>query len=334
MRTKMIAVGLVALMGLGTVGCKTASKMAWWKTADNAAADTAVLAHTAPTLPSEVARQADALAATEVNITTDGVPGKNVAAPFVPGMPAIPRANPPVAGAHVAATSVPTYPNTGASSLVPSLTGASPAQTASVPAASQGDTLGSVAMPYNPQAVPASPAASQSVAIAQNPSLDRYANNSSSVPTAALSSSTTPSAGLTPPAIGYPSTGSTSDRYGTTPAISQQPVGSQPAGALEQVAEAPPATLTTPTPPVNSGVDRYGSVATTQPGSIPPALANNMPITPTPEVATAPFRPGGTSDYPGQVAVASRPSPATSSNTGNSGPVGYAPTEQPSPRYR
>ena len=55
MKKMTLAAGLLAVAGVGSVGCKTAPKLAWWK--PNATAESTAIAHTAPALPSDLAKQ-------------------------------------------------------------------------------------------------------------------------------------------------------------------------------------------------------------------------------------------------------------------------------------
>jgi hypothetical protein len=328
MRIKIIAAALVALMGLGTAGCKTASKMAWWKTAENADADSTVLAHSAPALPSAVARQADAVASTEVNITTGGTPSglasSNVAAPFVPGVPATQQVTP--AASHSAvADAVPVYPSTGASSFVPA-----PAQIATVATPDQSINLGSVAMPYNPEAVPAATVASTTPSVPLNPNFDRY--TATATPSNASSYNSTPPANVASAATAYPvtSSGSGSSTSATPP---------QTVAATAVPHETLPGEQAAPWTPAGTAPDRYGNfaAATASPSqayAAPQVFAQNSPVTPT---TVTPYRPGGTGDYPGQAAleVAARPAaPASGSYEPTASPGVYTPADQQTPRYR
>lgn len=322
MRRKILAIGFVSAVVLGSVGCKSASKLAWWKTAENGSGESTVLAHSAPALPSEIARQTENFASTEINITPGN--GGGTAAPYVPTAP------PTTPSTVVAAnTAPPAYPSTGASSFSPSTTSQA---SAAIP--SQSANLGSVAMPYDPNAVPAPPA-SNNVPTA---SIDTGANRYASTAPASSAPAFNPTTSTPPPTTGYPSTG---DRYGTpSQTLAATPT---PPAAAQQFAAAPPAntpsspiTPTPPSPPSASRYDNYGAPSVTPTQTTPPVLAQSTPITPTP--SAAPYRPGGTSDYPSQGALEIATRPTNTSGTNATSAPAYNPDGQaiPSqaPRYR
>ncbi|MCH2115652.1 MAG: hypothetical protein MK171_12170 [Pirellulales bacterium] len=336
MRTKILAASLTIIMGLGTAGCKTASKMAWWKTVGNGTADSAVMAHSAPALPSDTAKRVESLASTDLNITTEVDGGGGAAAPFVPNVPPT-SANPIVASTSPAAYPGTAYPSTAYPSTgYPSTASASGAPVASPQAAvaahDTSQSLGTVGMPYNPHAVP--PAASRgagTAVAASSPSRDRYAE-----PIAATAAGFNSAALAAQPAAPFASDGS---RYRAATSSSEQEVvaTSGEAAPAAGFSENPAANLTanhgTPAPSAPVG-SRYENPAPTT-GLIPPALVQGGPITPTPTTATAPYRPGGTGDYPqASLELASRPE-APDSNSGYN-PQSYRPpaVSAPQPRYR
>ena len=211
MHGKTYILGIAILVSVCSLGCKSASKLAWWKSAEDAQAEAAVMAHSAPTLPSEIAKQAE-MAATNVDIT----PGVTSTADSGTAAPFVPTNTTPQSAPAVANIAPPAYPSTGASSFTsaPSPQNASPTQTTAT-------NVAATAMPYDPQAVPASNAGPTGAAAAQNASLDnRYG---------------------TPPATSvYQSAG---NRYANTTAApvsnSEQvaPTGTAPAAAPAQTAQ-------------------------------------------------------------------------------------------------
>lgn len=290
MRGKNLVAGIAILLCVSSVGCKSASKLTWWKSAEDAQAEAAVMAHSAPTLPSEIAKQAETMSAPSVNITpgVTATADSGTAAPFVPSI--APTQTTPT----IASSAPPAYPTTGASSFTstPAPQSVPVAQTAST-----SSTLGTTAMPYDPQAVPAA-TTNAAATVAQNaPTTDsRYGAQSAPA--------------YTPPASSvYQSSG---DRYSSTSAT--------PAANTEPVATAEPTTGNAPqvAQATSSYADRYGSYTppasvqtqapvtqAVQSSTVP--LAQNTAITPTAD--SQPYRPGGTSDYPSQgaVEVATRP---------------------------
>ncbi|NOY42345.1 MAG: hypothetical protein GXP26_10980 [Planctomycetes bacterium] len=258
--------------------------MAWWRTAGKDAPEAEVLARSAPDLPSEIAKQVEGLAAS----TSEQIAG-GVAAPFVPGSSTLPAAT------VATATNPGPYPSTAAPSFTPTTP-----TTAAVPAAPATANLGSLAMPYNPNAVP--PAAATATPVTAPATVDRYA--SASTP----SNVSTPGNNAALPAASYPSTAS---RYG-------QQVASAAGAAMNM----PMAQTATP-PTSASGIaaklgDRYAAAVPAASLPINNSLAE--PATPTIPPITAvteatPFRPGGTSTYPAAVQspmqVATRPETPT-----------------------
>ena len=321
MRTKIFVTSLSIVIGSGSIGCKSASKLAWWQTADNAKADSTALAHTAPDLPSEIAKQAEGLT-TKPSIEIAG----GQAAPFVPNTAATKSA---ADVAAMAATSG-AYPNTGATGYNTGATGfpvTSETQATTTPTsvASHTDSV----MPYNPDAVP--PAANLvAAATTAAPSVeDRYGF-----------SSTTSSASVTPVAEAgrYQSTtvpSQSGSTLGTTASTAVSSTVPDTAIAFTDPTIASPAE-TTSVAIGNVGTDRYSRVSVAEQTSVsnvptadysasvtpelPPTDALQSPITPTTtKVASSPYRPGGTSTYPSMVAVqpavevASLPSPRSES---------------------
>jgi len=317
MRGTVLAASLALLVGGSSVGCKTTSNMAWWKSAGKDAPEANVLAHSAPELPSEIAKQVEAASAGASQQLAGGV-----AAPFVPS-----AATPPAATVASLANAA-AYPSTEA----PKFTPATPATT--VPAAPASANLGSVAMPYNPNAVP--PVAKAAPAAAPV-STDRYA------------AATAPASTTTPAATSYPGS---STRYGAQVAsVPTAPTTSTP--ATSPYAAAAPSTPTSAASIEPQLSSRYAqtvpstslpvdnSLATPQAPAVPASA------TPVSVAEAAPFRPGGTGTYPATtdlrspVQVATRPdapaaeetpTPEAASVYGGSQPA--TPVVPQVPRYR
>ena len=55
MKQSALAAGLAACIGLSAVGCKSTSKLAWWKKPGST--ESTALVHTAPPLPSDLAKR-------------------------------------------------------------------------------------------------------------------------------------------------------------------------------------------------------------------------------------------------------------------------------------
>ena len=324
MSTKIHFFLLIALLSFHSVGCKTTEKLAFWKSSENTQTESEVLARSAPALPSQIARQAEALAATGVNITPSSAPG-GVAAPY---------SAPPVAAptTTLASTAPPSsYPSTGVEGYAPVTTQQTP-----VASSPSSDKLGTIPMPYNPNSVPAPPTTAPGPSPTVAPT-DRYAT----APTVGGGVAASHSQPTTTTAA--PSFSASQDRYGSypktqasiSPATTTSPAAIAPASTTPvqqaSTSRAPGAPVYTNTNTPSTLQDRYGSQSV---ASAAPGLAQSQPITPTP--SAAPYRPGGTSDYPGQNAmeVASRPSAGSSdSETSAQGTSGQTVYPQ-SPQYR
>lgn len=286
MRVRVITIGLALAIGCSSLGCKSAPKMSWWKSGDKAEATTTAQAG-APQLPSEMAKQAEALAtaATPVQIST---PAATAAVPALKS----------TAPAYTASTAAPSaYPSTGAPGYVPTTSAST-----STAASSKSIAAVSSALPYNPAAVP--PAASSAIAstaaatnAAASAQADRYANAAQD-------------------RYAYPA--SSTPAYPTTPTASYPMTASTPAPAAPQSLAATPATSVpfASNPNSTTSDNRYA----TQPAPTNTPISTNVPSTSTPvQTASAmasvqPYRPGGTSTYPGTSAsyeVATRPDTTT-----------------------
>lgn len=217
MRGQVLAASLAVFVVGSLVGCKTTPKMAWWKTSSVDAPEAEVLAHSAPALPSEIAKQVEGAAGTANQQLAGGT-----AAPFVPGL------RTPAITSVAAAPSA--YPSTEAPKFVPTTP-------AAVPTAPTSPTLGSIAaMPYNPNAVP--PAA-PTTPVAAPVNVDRYA------------STPTPSSSVATPETPYPST---APSYVEQVASAQ--AAAQPAAVslADRYAQATAAVVPEASAPVNNSV--------------------------------------------------------------------------------
>ena len=307
MRVTILAAGLAACVGIGSVGCKSMPQMAWWKTASHADPESTPVARTAPALPSEIAKQAEGLGKPASVQITGGE-----ASPFVPNTA-------PAAVASATASTAGTYPSTGATGY-PTTT-APPIPAAAPPATTA--NLGSSALPYNPNAVPPAATASAAPITSPVPNGNRYA--STSTPTAAAGFGGLNTAA--PP------------RYANQIPAAQPPVTNQPfatnpgnllaAGTSANAVTNSPTTTNANTLAANpSGMlgDRYAQTGAL---SAPATVSNAAPVGSGP-VATSigttvasgsSYRPGGTGTYPTTpvnqppIEVAMRPNPPVAGGT-------------------
>jgi hypothetical protein len=274
MKRTTLAMGLMVLLGIGQVGCKSASSLAWWK--NNRSAESTAIAHSAPALPSDAAKKAEARPTNAAQLAGgDAAPYKPTTAP-----------------AAIAATSTTpaNYPKTSAPAFTPSAAAQVAATTPTAPA--NNASLGSIAMPYDPSKAPQAKSTT-TVAATAAPVADRYG-----AALANVAATTAPAAAPTlDPAVqvnqAVAAATGTVDHYASAAAGAAQ-------GAVSPYVE-----------------DRYG-IAPTTPSGAAGALAS---ATTAGAVVSTPYRPGGTSTYPGGnldatlqpgVQVASLPSSTTS----------------------
>lgn len=290
MRVRSLTLTLALAIGCTAVGCKSAPKLPWFGAKDSAAA-TATTATEAPQLPSEIAKKAEGLAANPVNITTS---------PTAAATPAAASTAP-----SYTATSINAYPNTGVKSYLPSSTAPNstePGSTASSSIAATASTTPNSmatqksALPYDPNSVPPAPATLASTAAPTTPAapIDRYGMSSAdrytnAYPTTSAISTTTPAST------------SVSTNIASTTTTSGVPFASNPESA----------TLG----------DRYATQAVpagTQVSTASPNLGSST-VQPASAIASLqPYRPGGTTSYPGTSAnyeVATRPGATTATGT-------------------
>ncbi|MCH7751683.1 MAG: hypothetical protein IH898_05955 [Planctomycetes bacterium] len=322
MRGIILTASLAVLVGVSSVGCKSVPSLTWWRTASTTDANATAVAHTAPALPSDVAIQTEGLAA---NIATTA---GGIAAPYVP--------------TAASAVSPAGYPNTGAPSYLSTV-----ASSAVATPAMNDSNLGTIDMPYNPNAVPpaATVAPATTVApaatVAAAPIANRYSTTAtpSNAATNTLSNSD-PQFSDAGSRYATPTASSTTPAYNTTPVTSFAP---PPAPTTVPPANNYGATMAGATGPVG---DRYAQPTTTT--SAPAAQASittdnfgtspkTSPVQTTQTIATTePYRPGATSTYPGatseplSIEMASRPEPPDSP-TGSSVPNVATPNSTPAP---
>ena len=303
MKRTTFAAGLIALAGVSSIGCKTTPKMAWWKSDTAAAAESTAIAHSAPALPSDLAKPS-AAGATGSTTTAIAQTSGGQAAPFVPGRTTTTTvSSTPTSSATMAsATAAPaSYPSTSAPAFTPDMAGriASATSAATSAAASMpttGGNLGSIAAtPYNPSMPPQPTAASLAAAA---PTADtRYVAATSAPlygtpPSGMTAGATTPiaaasAAGFLPglPAIGGSRYGAPTPTSGATSTLA-----SQTSGAVNNYAA-----------PVNStvsgAVGRYGE-ATTAAANLAGGAASGVQAATANVATTQPYRPGGTGTYP------------------------------------
>ncbi len=297
MQVRILTASLALVIGCGALGCKSAPKMAWWSSSKDSKVESTAVAHAAPQLPSEVAKQTEGVnSADPVQISS---------APAFAANSSNETGNSTGAAPAYTATASPSgaYPSTGAQSYVPAT------NQATLPASST--TALTSAMPYNPNAVPAPKSDSKMESVASSAILsnspaveDRYGSFSTQTTSQALASA--PATGTaSSPTNGLQNSNSTSD------------------------------TAATPYAGTNSLGDRYAMPnSPTQETKDPVTKASAEPqqVQAASAIAsTEPYRPGGTSTYPGiaasnaQYEVATRPA-VTSSSTTNVPNVAYPST--------
>lgn len=362
MRRTVLTASLAAMVGVSAIGCKSMPSLAWWKTAKKNDAGSTALAQSAPALPSDVALKTEGLAAAQTV-----PPAGGMAAPFAAS--AAPPASMTTSGVTPASypnTGVPAgYPTTSAPSFAGNAPTSYPSTTphqASIPADTNNANMGSIAMPYNPNAVP--PAATTAATPAAAPSsADRYATasrpamNTASAPSMGTTSTPSFSTSNNMAASSASPYGDAGSRYGVPAASAAAPAPSYAAEPIQS--NTPPAGASSPALTGSVG-DRYAQASTTPmstaPASAAPAATTTAPAaqttqqassqTVTQTAASQPYRPGGTSTYPGaaeeeqNIEVASRPeatSTDSSSTVPNVATPGYTPaptqTSPQVPRY-
>jgi hypothetical protein len=286
MRVRVLTLSLALVIGAHAIGCKSAPKLPWFSSANTATAgaSAATTASAAPQLPSEIAKQSEGLTGADpVKITmAPAATMAKTAGGAAPGYIATPN----------------TYPSTGAQDYLSNSAAAMNTASGATAANVAGGAKSS--LPYDPTAVPptsiatASTPANSAVATADRygmSSQERYGNTYPA---------STPA--YTPGSFPTSSTPNTTQATTATSAASSVAFASSPGtpstGDRYATGGAPPAS------PVSSTVPSYSA-----------------PVQPASAVASLqPYRPGGTSSYPGTSAnyeVATRPG-STSTSTATS----------------
>ena len=360
----LLMVGLMA----GFVGCKSTPKMPWNRTAATADVESAAVAHSAPALPADIAKQAEALAAStpSIDLTAPQISTAPAYTPPKASLATTPTLPTTSAAALMAShgsstkTSSGAYPTTGASPYTTTPTPKTPAATLAaatpnVPPAYQSTdksaNLGTVNMPYNPAAVPpaktiASTASTAPTASTPSTGTDRYGSKPASTTIAsaapALNKATAPV--VKTAAVPEFSGSSRYGRYGigrTTPTAPAKVdlAATQPVAPSKAPAYNPTATAT----PAKATGDRYATTNNAAPSVMlsTPAPAITMPASVAHAVAsTSVYRPGGTTSYAGLAAgqpaaeIATRPKPPAAAQTPSVTTPGAVSESLQAPRYR
>jgi hypothetical protein len=283
MRKTAIIAGLLVLSASTSVGCKSAPKLAWWKSSKT---DETALAHAAPELPSDAAKKAEAGASTQV--------AGGSAAPFKPANTS--------GSTSVASKSSGGYPSTDAPPFTPNAVtqvAANATPTTNAPMTS------GAAGPYDPAATPAPKSTPTAVATTGT---DRYGLGSM---TAGASST----ASISAPTYGQPASGTSTTAPTYTPTTNLAGVASPygtPAGGIAATgapmsavttASAAPTYSPAPVTPVSTaaiqpyrpgGTSSYNvSVASLPPSSTSTSTSSTAGATgtTTPPTSTAPTAP-------------------------------------------
>jgi len=336
MRNTIVATVLAVFLLTECVGCKLAPKMPWSKTAATASAESSVLAHSAPALPADIAKQAEALASTTPAVALTAAPTSGgEAAPYslappyspTPAMANVAAAPSPALGSG-AKTIAPAYPTTGDPPYMAAPAASHVATTPSTLAAFQSTDksadLDSVAMPYDPNNVPPAQAiASSATPTTPTVSGDRYAGSSlasaapayrsASIGTVAQVAVPQPGGGgrygNVQTATSTPIQNSPSPYSPTMPTASAETLASAGTSAPSATSAAPayvaPATMGVVAPAtmgdryaaINPAIDnRVTSTIPTVPSILQAAPVNSVPVV----IANAiVYRPGGTTSYAG-----------------------------------
>jgi hypothetical protein len=278
MRKTAIIAGLLILSASTSVGCKSAPKLAWWKSSKT---DETALAHAAPELPSDAAKKAEAGASTQV--------AGGSAAPFKPANA--------TGSTSMASKSSGGYPSTDAPPFTPNAVTQVAANTASVTSA---PTTSGAAGPYDPTATP-TPKSTPTVVAATG--TDRYGLGSVTAGASSTASTTAPTYGQA--ASGASTTAPTympttdlagvASRYGT-------PAGGIAATGAPTTASAAPTYSPAPVTPVSTaatqpyrpgGTSSYNVSVASLPSSSTStsSTAASATGTTTPPTSTAPTAP-------------------------------------------
>lgn len=304
MRGISLTASLAVLVLVSSVGCKTMPSLTWWKTANKSDANATAVAHTAPALPSDVAIQTEGVAANSAAPTSTSVSAStmttNTAAPYA-------ATAAPYAAMATPAASPTGYPNTGAPSYVSTH--------------SENDSnLGTIDVPYNPNAVPPAVTVASTPA-PPAPSTNRYDTPlTTSYPATNMLSNSPTQISDSGSRYATQSESAANSAYSMSPTASYTPPANQASVSQTGNFGAPPASATNPVG------DRYSqaAMATSAPAAQTGETASSAGTAQNQTVATSePYRPGGTSSYPGAFAepanyeMATRPQDATSATEGS-----------------
>lgn len=370
---KIVTPLLMTGLTIGFIGCKSAPKMPWSKTAATSDVEAAAMAHSAPSLPADVAKQAEALAATtpSIDLTSPPVLGGESGGQAAP-YSAAPAYTPP-ASASLASVPMPSqgsgakatptaYPSTGASpySSAPAavIAAATPTMPPAYQSTDQSANLGSVNMPYNPNAVPPARTVASATPVTPSVTAGRYGSSTvASTAPAYGGAAVSPVTPVSPVAsAALPQLSGTNryggDRYGSSPVTTTSPVVSPAPSAsvnlastnssnVAPAASAAPAYGSAPAssaPAMSVGGNRYATTPTVTPAV--PSVTPEAAVTAAPVVASASvYRPGGTTSYSGAASglpvttIATRPQPADVQVPNVAAP-GAPPEPSQAPRYR
>jgi hypothetical protein len=332
MKKSAIAAALL-IFTASAVGCRTTSKFPWVtmasKTAAETTAESTAVAHSAPALPSDLAKKSQVAAPSSAQLAG------GEAAPWVPNANATAQATRPAAS---------NYPTTAAPAFSPEAAKQAAGSTvASAAKEASSANLGSIAMRYDPTKAPPT-STTAAVAQATTPTTaDRY-GATTSAPAAGAAQRTTDVIASAPSFGGFPS----GSRYGVpaasadaTAQASAAPAASAPAATKPGVispsnryAQAAPATTVAAGTTTAAPANRYANTAT--PASaiaeVPATgAASTAPKAVEVAAATQPFRPGGTSTYPSVPSLASRPQSGASSSTTAPAPTSSTPASSTTP---
>ena len=330
-----LAVVLTVTVSFAT-GCKSGgSKWAWWNPMSRSAADTSLIARTAPALPSDAATPliegvtppaVTAIASTTAPSTTAAAPG------FTP--PSLPKATIPPAGSIASSTPAQEAAKLASTPEI-STPAAQPYMAAAKNALAQAMTPAdayAAAGPYNPNAYqPSTPAQAKSSTPASSGRYGSTGDRYASVASNAVNTVTEAVPDFSNPAA--PTAQATPDRYGrggryAAAAVTPAPTTpSQVAPAATLAAATPP-----PVTPIASESQSPAALATPPTASVystASAVPTTVPnVEPRSEIRLTSlpgeYRPGGTGTFQAGVNVATRP--------GTTAPA----TTQPAttPRYR
>jgi S-DNA-T family DNA segregation ATPase FtsK/SpoIIIE len=279
MRVRVLTLSLALVISGSTIGCKSAPKLPWFSSADTAktGAAASTTASAAPTLPSEIAKQTEALAAGADTVKITTAPASTTAK---------------TAGGAAPAYTPSAYPSTGAQDYLSN--SAAALKTAASSTLASAATTAKSSLPYNPAAVP--PSTSTTVSTPADavpsadryglPSQDRYANTYPTTPAYTpgsfpTSTAPNPSDPTTPSSVPYaanPSAAPLGDRYAAQNIPSAGPTTVVPSSTTPTVQPASAVASVQPYRP--GGTSSYPGTSAnyevaTRPGSTSTSTATN-----------------------------------------------------------